>query len=102
MEGNLDPVLGLSTQLVVRAANLNQLATPSEGISFSLGKMNLRIQTDFVFEGPAGRHLVEAASSASAVVLLQPKNTSTPLLFCGSRLLSSSALSDDEDRLSMM
>lgn len=101
-EGNLDPILGLSTQLIVRSANLNQLAISPEGTGFGLGEKDLRIQTDFVFEGPAGRHLVKAASGTSAVVLLQPKNTSTPLLLCGSRLLSPSALSEDEDRLFLM
>ncbi len=98
-EGNLDPVLGLSTQLLVRSANLNQLTISPDGRGFGLEKQDLRIQTDFVFEGPAGRRLVEAASGASAVVLLQPKNTSTPVLLSGSRLLSPSALSEDEDRL---
>lgn len=98
-EGNLDPVLGLSTQLLVRSANLNQLAISPDGRGFGLEEQDLRIQTDFIFEGPAGKHLVKAASGASAVVMVQPKNTSTPLLLCGSRLLSPSALSDDEDRL---
>ena len=98
-EGNLDPVLGLSTQLIVRSANLNQLAILPDGRVFGLEKQVLRIQTDFVFEGPAGKHLVKVTSGASAVVIVQPKNTSTPLLLCGSRLLSPSALSDDEDRI---
>lgn len=98
-EGNLDPVLGLSTQLIVQGADLNQLTISPDGRGFGLGKQDLRIQTDFVFEGPAGKHLVKVASGASAVVLVQPKNTSTPLLLCGSRLFSPSALSDDEDRL---
>jgi hypothetical protein len=101
-EGNLGPILGLSTQLVVRTENLNQISITFDCIEFGLEKREMHVQTDFVFEGPAGKHLLKANSDTSAVVILQPKNTSTPLLLCGSRLLSPSALSDENDRFYLL
>lgn len=38
----------------------------------------------------------------AALVLIQPKNTATPLLLCGARLLSASGLSNDEHRLVLL
>ncbi|TRZ47832.1 hypothetical protein D4S03_11000 [bacterium] len=102
--GSLSDTLGLTTQLKVRAINTNRIYKLHEAEPLNLpDKQILQIQTDFAFSGPAGRPwLIAGESSLAALMLIQPKNTSTPLLLCGARLLGASGLSNDEDRLSLL
>jgi len=102
--GRIDTSLGLTTALSVSNINTNRLLVLSdaEGLEMA-GKSELRLQTDYAFSGPAGKALLTAAEKKLAVVeLIQPKNTSTPLLICGARLLSASGLSNNDDRLALL
>jgi len=103
-EGPLNTMLGLRTQLKGIAINTNRISIIPDAEPLKLpNQPTLQIQTDFAFTGQAGRPwLVAGDRSAAALTLIQPKNTSTPLLLCGARLLSASGLSDDEDRLTLL
>lgn len=102
--GSLSDVLGLAIQLNVQSVNSNYLSTLPEAEPLKFAeKQILQIQSDFAFSGPAGKPwLVAGEPPLATVILIQPKNTSTPLLLCGARLLSVSGLSHDEDRLSLL
>jgi len=102
--GSIGNTLGLATALSVQTANTNQLAILPEATSLHLGmKSDLHVQTDYVFTGPTGKPWLAAGDTGlGAMTLVQPKNTSTPLLLCGTRLLSASGLSDTEDRLALL
>ena len=97
-------ILGLGTNLNVQGANTNRLSILSEADSLRLAKKEiLHVQTDYVFSGPTGKAWLTAGDTGLAsVIVIQPKNTSTPLLLCGARLLSASGLSDNEDRLTLL
>lgn len=99
--GSLSSVLSLHTQLNVQMVNTNHLTILPEAELLQLGeKQAFKIQTDAAFSGLTGKLCLAAGEpSLAGLLLIQPKNTSTPLLLCGARLLSASGLSDDEDRL---
>jgi hypothetical protein len=86
------------------AINTNRISIMPDAEPLQLpGKQTLQIQTDFAFIGQAGKPWLAAGDqSYAALILIQPRNTSTPLLLCGARLLSASGLSDDEDRLTLL
>jgi hypothetical protein len=102
--GSLGDVLGLTTALSVQTTNTNRLTILPEADALNLaGKVNLQVQTDYAFSGPTGKAwLTDGEATSAAVTLIQPKNTSTPLLLCGVRLLSTSGLSNNEDRLALL
>ena len=97
-------ILNLTTDLNVQAANTNRLSILSEADCLLIAEKGiLQVQTDYVFSGPTGKAWLTAGDTGlAAVTLIQPKNTSTPLLLCGARLLSTSGLSDNEDRLTLL
>jgi hypothetical protein len=102
--GSLGDVLGLTTALSVQTANTNRLTVLPEADVLNLaGKGNLQVQTDYAFSGPTGKAWLTAVGTPlAAVTFIQPKNTSTPLILCGARLLSTSGLSDNDDRLALL
>jgi hypothetical protein len=102
--GPLNTILGLRTQLKGIAINTNRISIMPDAEPLKLPeKQTLQIQTDFAFIGQAGKPWLDVGDrSHAALILIQPRNTSTPLLLCGARLLSASGLSDDEDRLTLL
>ena len=96
--------LSLTTDLNVQAVNTNRLSILPEADGLRIAEKGiLHVQTDYVFSGPTGKAWLTAGDTGlAAVTLIQPKNTSTPLLLCGARLLSASGLSDNEDRLVLL
>lgn len=102
--GSVGESLGLMTALNVQNVNTNRLFVLPEAEALNLANKNeLQVQTDYAFFGPTGKAWLAAAENKLAVVdLVQPKNTSTPLLLCGARLLSASGLSNNDDRLALL
>lgn len=102
--GSMGESLGLMTALSVQNVNTNRLRVLPEAKALNLANKNeLQVQTDYAFSGPTGKAWLTATENKLAVVdLIQPKNTSTPLLLCGARLLSASGLSDNDDRLALL
>ncbi len=95
----LSEILGLKVAIDIQGLNTNQLDTHDEEIIFHSGQREFQIQADTGFVGPAGQTLLLATASETPVMVsVQPKNTATPLILCGARLLSSSGLSDNADR----
>ena len=98
-QGQINTYLKLQIQLRIKSINSNHVIVQTDEFPISKENNILNIQTDFGFEGPAGKRLViTSPDEIGAVVMVQPKNTSTPLLFCGCRVFSASGLSSDEDR----
>lgn len=102
--GAIGNTLGLATALNVQTVNTNRLLVLPEAEALHLvGKSELQVQTDYAFSGPTGKAWLTAAElQLPTVSLIQPKNTSTPLLLCGARLLGASGLSDNDDRLGLL
>ena len=102
--GEISHVLGLTTSISVQIVNTNRLLVLPDVDSLHLDDKNeLQVQTDYAFSGPTGNAWLTATENKLAVVdMLQPKNTSTPLLLCGARLLSASGLSNNDDRLALL
>ena len=98
-EGRINTHLKLQIQLRIKSINSNHVIVRTDEFPISKEQSILNIQTDFGFEGPAGkRFVITPPDEIGAVVLAQPKNTSTPLLLCGCRVFSATGLSNDEDR----
>jgi hypothetical protein len=92
-------ILGLQVQLEVRTLNQNNLLIQGKEMTLFSGKSNLKVQSDYGFVGPAGKPLVmDIEGKISVVLALEPISTATALVLCGTRVFSSSGLSDDEDR----
>jgi len=102
--GPLSESLGLATQLNAQGIDANFLSILPDAAPLNLGdRQTLQIQTDYAFAGQAGKHWLAVGDlPLAALALIQPKNTATPLLLCGARLLSASGLSNDEDRLALL
>lgn len=102
--GAIGNTLRLATTLNVQAANTNRLfVLPAAEAMGQIGKNELQVQTDYAFSGSTGKAWVTAPElQLATVTLIQPKNTSTPLLLCGARLLSATGLSDNDDRLALL
>jgi hypothetical protein len=102
--GTMGESLGLMTALSVQNVNTDGLLVLPEAEALNLANKNeLQVQTDYAFSGPTGKAWLTATENKLAVVdLIQPKNTSTPLLLCGARLLSASGLSNNDDRLALL
>jgi len=102
--GALSNRLRLTTALNVQSANTNRLfVLPAAEAMGQIDKNELQVQTDYAFAGPTGKVWVTATQlQLATITLIQPKNTYTPLLLCGARLLSASGLSNNDDRLSLL
>ncbi|QTA78417.1 Uncharacterized protein dnl_06380 [Desulfonema limicola] len=101
-ECNLSEILGLKVKLNMQNLNSNQLKTSDEEIGFHTGQKEFQIQSDTGFIGPGGKTMLhETAGEVPVMICLKPKNTATPLILCGVRLLSSSGLSNNKDRNAM-
>jgi len=94
--GSLESILGLKVGLEVISLNTNKVNLESEELF--LERLALRIQSDYGFRGPAGRSIVATQTKESVVTVIQPKSNDTPLVLCGLRILSTSGLSDENDR----
>jgi hypothetical protein len=102
--GSLSEAFRLSTSLNVQIANTNYLLTLPEAKQAGFSEQRtLKVQTDFTFTGSTGKAWATVGDPLLAALLcVQPKNTATPMLLCGARLLSASGLSDDEDRVDIL
>ncbi len=96
---SLTKMLGLTVKLDIKSLNTNQINANDEEIIFHSGQKKFQVQSDAGFIGPAGKILLqEQESGIPVMVYIQTVNTATPLILCGARILSSSGLSNDNDR----
>ena len=94
--GSLDRIFELKVGLEVFSLNTNNISL--EGDELNLERDVFRIQVDYGFQGPAGRSIVVSQNKETVVAIIQPKSNDTPLVLCGLRILSTSGLSDENDR----
>ena len=96
ISGSLDRILELKVGLEVFSLNTNNITLV--GDELNLERDVFRIQVDYGFKGPAGRSIVVSQNKETVVTIVQPKSNNTPLVLCGLRILSTSGLSDENDR----
>lgn len=102
--GSISEAFKLSSSLSVQIANTNYLLTLPEAKQAGFSEQRtLKVQTDFTFTGSTGKAWVTVGDPLLAALLcVQSKNTATPILLCGARLLSASGLSNEEDRIDIL